>query len=979
MRAEAKILILIGLLFLAGTAGANIPDKVTINSDKLYLFPSITGEQSTITVIVENTTPGYSGYIGGADVTLSVNDPALGTLNPVTKTTDSNGKATSIFTANMKSGYAVINISVSGYNKLSNVTLKIDHGKAHDATFTHPYEGAVGSGVPFNISFTDYWGNPVDQIINPGEQHTIQLHVHGPAPDDGGFVGYGHDISLTSDTNGNVSVGVRLSTGAGPNSVTMDQFGDFILIDPKIISGISTEPCYLEQAFNPDPPRVPADGTSTFSIFYTLLDKFRNPMSLQEIWVNTSVPGEERKYTSNYLGQIQEIQYRRNVMGNITFTATAVANTSVTISKEVEFVSDAATSMVLTANPETMASRDAPPHTSMSAITATVTDSMGNPVAGETVAFSLGPAVYGETYNVTSLPSLSDVSVITDAYGRATVQFIPGSFSLNPSDLNYSPKATGTSTITATWNTTSKDILVSWKNYPYLSMTTLVNPQTIEINQTVDVTISVTGDGFALQPNPIDVILVMDRSGSMSTDMSPGSRLSNAKTAAKTFVAQMNQSRDRIGVVSYAGYTSGTGTRTDISLSSSYTNVNTKINSLNANGATETREALKQAIELMKANPNSNPKAIQTIILMTDGDYNWKGTPLGRGEGKSSSYTGYSTNILEPYEYLYYDGLSPGCARGSDCEFTNQNMSIYAQNNDIRLYMIGFASTLDPLGVSDMQVMANATGGFYQYAPDAAKLTEIYTKIAGDLKTIAGVNATMAVDFGNVNVTDVSVPGAEVYDYIYNSTLPFASTMIKWQDGVTNVTNQSDDWADQKLDFTIGTIKVGESWSATFRLKVKKQGIIDIFGTGSNITFNAGVETLTLPHTFLTVTFPSEAPGSEGQTINMNVLCPLLAQNTVVVPITWNTTYTGGMTDITDEVSYIDESGAQVPFYKASYPVPNGTTSTSRKAPFDLRTVKPGSYQIQVRTYTPSNTFATRTLCGFYTYSTKGMTFIKLD
>ncbi len=75
-------------------------------------------------------------------------------------------------------------------------------------------------------------------------------------------------------------------------------------------------------------------------------------------------------------------------------------------------------------------------------------------------------------------------------------------------------------------------------------------------------------------------------------------------------------------------------------------------------------------------------------------------------------------------------------------------------------------------------------------------------------------------------------PGLRYTIMIPNST---SSTRIVWQDGVTNVTNQSADWnLDNKLDFTIGTIKVGETWEATFRLKVKQSGSIDVFGANSS-------------------------------------------------------------------------------------------------------------------------------------------------
>jgi hypothetical protein len=990
MRAYAGIFVIITLLLLVGIVGAlGIPDTLTITSDKSYLTANGV-DQSTISVTVWNTTT-YSGPVKGAAIIFSVLDPSLGTFTPVNVTSDINGKATSSFKVNTKSGTAVIKADVyysdstGSYSNFTTYSQKIDHDKAHFAIFTHPIDGNVSEKVPFNISFTDYYGNPIDQKINPGQQHTINLHIHGPSPDDAGFfinsTGYGHDITaLPLDKNGNVSLMVQLSQGAGPNSVTMDSFEEIVTPVPRIITSISTEVSAMEQLFIPDSPaQVPADGINKFSIQYTLFDKFGNPVSQQWAWVNTSIGGEDTKFKSDSLGRILITYGPRVTIGIINITATSVSNSSVSKSHLVEFTSTAPTDMVLTANPEYVPSRDVS-GTSSTTITATITDISGNPVDNETVTFSNGTAEYGGvSYIVTSQPSLTPpYTVKTDADGHATVQFIPGGFSTNKTAPNYDSTATGTCTITATWVstatglTTTKDILVTWKNYPYLSVTTSVNPTTVEVNNTVDVTINLKADGWFMQPDPIDVILVMDRSGSMDDAMTGHTQLYYAKIAAKTFVTQMNQSRDQIGVVSYAGYTSGTGTRTDIALSHSRTGVNTAIDSLNAQGATETREALKRSIDLLKASPNPNPNAKQAIILMTDGDYNWKGNPLGRGTARDSSYS-YSTNTLEPNNFLWYSGR--GCSLGStSCQLTEQNMSVYAKNNNIRLYMISFAQTLDPQAVSDMRVMANATGGFYQHAPDAATLNQIYTKIAGELNDKAGVNTTMNTDFQNVIVNNATIPGGNVYDYIYNAT---ASTKIKWQDGVTNVTNQSNDWnADKKLDFNIGTMRVGQTWDATFRLKVKESGIIDVFGPDSILLFN-GTEPLTLPHTFFYSVPSLNATGFEPVTIDVISSCPAQAPQSFILPIVWTTTYTGPANTIDEVVLYISESGAHVPFFTASYSV-TGDTLTTRSAQFDLRTVPPGKYAFQIVTNAGS-AIATSQSCGNYTVSTKGVTFLKLE
>ena len=64
MRANAVILIVIGLLLLVGTAAAVIPDTVTITSNKNWIVANGV-DQSIITVEVTNTT---SGIVQGANV-----------------------------------------------------------------------------------------------------------------------------------------------------------------------------------------------------------------------------------------------------------------------------------------------------------------------------------------------------------------------------------------------------------------------------------------------------------------------------------------------------------------------------------------------------------------------------------------------------------------------------------------------------------------------------------------------------------------------------------------------------------------------------------------------------------------------------------------------------------------------------------------------------------------------------------------------
>jgi hypothetical protein len=578
------------------------------------------------------------------------------------------------------------------------------------------------------------------------------------------------------------------------------------------------------------------------------------------------------------------------------------------------------------------------------------------------------------------------MSAITDADGHAMVQFIPGSFSTTSSDLYYSKKATGTCMITAHWNTTNKNILVTWKNYPYLSVETSVNPQTIQVNDTVDVTIDLLADGWALQPKPIDAVLCTDRSGSMLYD--DPDRMYSIREAGKVFVDQMNVSRDYLGLVTFGrnGYISRPGVNSGIStseidnsynypvtysdyatvdktLSNGFAAVKTALNNIVPDHGTPMRSAIYKSVNEIITRGRSG--SVEAIILLSDGDYNWYGDPLARGTGHADS-SGYHADDYGDltHNYMTFGGLSAG----------EQNMSVYAKNHGIKIYSIAFADDVSSGGKTTLSVLANATGGKY-YEASATNIADVYKTIAGDLQDTAGVNTTMTTDFQNVNVTGVSVPGVNVYDYVYNST---ASTKITWQDGVTNVTNQSSDWvADNKLDFNIGTMKIGQSWEATFRLKVKKAGSIDIFGNNSALLFNNGTEMLTLPHTFLNVVPDLNTTGFTPITIDVTSSCPTLAQQASILPIVWTTTYTGPANIISEEVLYISESGAHVPFYHSSFPV-SGDTLVTRSTQFDMRSVAPGSYGIEIVTIAGSH-MATSNSCGNYTYSTNGMTFIKLD
>ena len=80
--------------------------------------------------------------------------------------------------------------------------------------------------------------------------------------------------------------------------------------------------------------------------------------------------------------------------------------------------------------------------------------------------------------------------------------------------------------------------MVQWKNYAYLSVAVNVSPQKVHVNDTVDVTVQITGDGYKMVGKPVTIMLDMDASSSLNSQSAAdasGIRFDNAKIAVIFF------------------------------------------------------------------------------------------------------------------------------------------------------------------------------------------------------------------------------------------------------------------------------------------------------------------------------------------------------------------------------------------------------------------------------------------------------------
>lgn len=146
-----------------------------------------------------------------------------------------------------------------------------------------------------------------------------------------------------------------------------------------------------------------------------------------------------------------------------------------------------------------------------------------------------------------------------------------------------------------------------------VSVTKEVNPIEIFEGGESEVTINVQGTPDSTFVKPNDIILIIDRSGSMGPNYGPNNgedKMRNAKEAAKGFIDLVDFSKHRVGVVDFASNVSYTD------LSSDPTQLKQYVDGIRASGGTATKSAIEKAQDLLR---NHRSDAQPVIILMTDG------------------------------------------------------------------------------------------------------------------------------------------------------------------------------------------------------------------------------------------------------------------------------------------------------------------------------------------------------------------------
>lgn len=226
--------------------------------------------------------------------------------------------------------------------------------------------------------------------------------------------------------------------------------------------------------------------------------------------------------------------------------------------------------------------------------------------------------------------------------------------------------------------------------------------------------------------NPIDAMLIIDKSGSMGPPVNTDDRITPAKAAAKKFVTILYQNgenqaaakKNQTGVVSFAQLTNSTEGKTTLdapltllSTQSNATSVNAKIDTIKIFGRTCIQCGVRLANEEIKAHGRTGVKKI--VVLMTDGGAN--------------AYDGHLTADGATAEKAANDEVDKGRTESGITYFT------IGLGNDVNKKFL--------------ESIATRTGGKYYFAPTAADLDLIYQQIS----TIVGKGSISGNVYNDLN------------------------------------------------------------------------------------------------------------------------------------------------------------------------------------------------------------------------------------
>lgn len=288
-------------------------------------------------------------------------------------------------------------------------------------------------------------------------------------------------------------------------------------------------------------------------------------------------------------------------------------------------------------------------------------------------------------------------------------------------------------------------------NPPHI--TTAKSAEPIEECGKAKITLTITGAGdSSSQRKPVDVVFVIDRSGSMA-----GTYLENVKTAIAGddgFIKKMNlvegdSNSDRVAVVSYAGQVTD-ASQIDYPLGTNSTNAKNAVIGLEAGGGTCIECGLRDAYDILSNDSNPNDHE-QFVILLSDGVANFY-------HPGSEAY-GCVPNLNCPESPT--DCTNNAVAWGGNIRNPlDLGVSVYSigyRLDDIS-DQCGYGGETESLARQTLQSISSGSG--YYSEGDPSDISDVFDKIAFEINNVAGYDA---------KIVEVLPPGI---NYVIGSAVP---------------------------------------------------------------------------------------------------------------------------------------------------------------------------------------------------------------
>jgi len=172
----------------------------------------------------------------------------------------------------------------------------------------------------------------------------------------------------------------------------------------------------------------------------------------------------------------------------------------------------------------------------------------------------------------------------------------------------------------------------------YVSATRTITPATIYPDQEAEVTLDVKGTPPVNVVKPNDIMMILDKSGSMVND----NRFTAMQSSAKEFVDLIDFTNHQVGVVDFSTSASAKDLTTDAASLKDY------IGKITCGGGTGTGAAIRAAITKLK---NGRSTAQPVILLLTDGQADSSADALAAAqEAKDAGIVFYTIALLGPTE-----------------------------------------------------------------------------------------------------------------------------------------------------------------------------------------------------------------------------------------------------------------------------------------------------------------------------------------